>query len=176
MPNTLFISLRTAFALALILLAFTLPAVAHPRKEAETEITYNPNTDKVEIVHRFRLIDAENAVQNFYDRNFDIVNDPAAQASFGEYVEERFTLKGRNQNIVLNFVGGEIDDGWVWIYQETDPLPEDGLYILRADALMDLYPKQVNIVNVRLYDEVQTFILNRTSPWIAFRLDGEAVY
>ncbi len=157
-------------------LIFALPASAHPRKETFVEITYNPRTEKVEIVHRFRISDAEAAVQANYKAGLDIVNDEYAQAAFGVYVEEHFLLLGEGQTIDLEFVGGEIEDGSVWIYQETDLIPEDGLYVLRDTTMMDVANDQTNIINIRLYDQVQSFVLTRTSPWVAFRLDGEDVY
>lgn len=158
------------------ILTAALPASAHPRKEAEIEISFNEHTGKVEIIHRYRLTDAEQALQAVYGAGLDLMADPAAQAQFGAYIEDSFALKGQSPDLHLTLVGGEIDQGSVWIYQESDPLPEDGLFLLRNTALMETFPSQVNIVNVRLYGDVQTFLLTRSMPWVAFRLDGSAVY
>lgn len=173
--SSVFFRLLTC-AFAFVILTGSPAALAHPSKEAITEISFNERTGKVEIVHRFRLIDAEQAIQAMHGEGLDILTDPEAQALFGDHVRDSFILRGKGMDIELEFVGGEPRDGYVWIYQETDPLPEDGLYLVRHDTMMDVYPKQVSIVNVRLYDDVQTFILTRSSPWTAFRLDGEEVY
>ena len=151
-------------------------AEAHPRKEANLEISYNERTDRVEIVHRFRLYDAEDVVQKLYEPTLSIVEDERAQALFGEYVEARFSLIRDGQAVDLSFVGGEIADGSVWIYQEAEPFPLEGVFVLRHSALMDVFANQVSIVNIRLTDEVESFLLSRTSPWATFRLDGEALY
>ncbi|MAK60487.1 MAG: hypothetical protein CMK09_05885 [Ponticaulis sp.] len=159
-----------------LLLASANPAHAHPRKEAEIDISLNANTGQVEIVHRYRMIDSEDVVQALYDRNLSIYDDEEAQALFGAYVEERFSLRENGKPVDLELVGGEIDDGYVWIYQTANPLPETSLYVLRASPLMDVHPDQVNIVNIRLGATPQTLIFSRSTPFATFRLDGESVY
>lgn len=176
LPQHLFrTGLLACLAMAIASCLFS-PAQAHPRKEAFVEIVYNENTEKVEIIHRFRIPEAEAAIQQNYEAGLDLLTQDRAQAAFGMYVEERFTLMGNGRKIELELVAGEISEGSVWIYQETDPLPQDGLYLLRDTTLMDVARDQTNIVNIRLYDEVQSFVLNRTSPWVAFRLDGADIY
>lgn len=160
--------------LGLACLSFT--AHAHPPKESETEITYNERTGLVEIVRRYRVYDSEEVIQRLFDPNLSIREDSEAQSLFGEYVESRFSLSWNGAPVELEFIGGEIDDGYIWIYQTTGPLSEDGLYVMRDSSLMDVHSDQTNIVNVRLYDQVQTFIFNRSAPFVTFRLDGEDVY
>ena len=157
-------------------LANTFSASAHPRREAEIEITYNETSGLTEIVHRYRILDSEMVVQALYDPSLGIKEDAEAQALFAGYIEERFSLRHDGKRVPLELVGGEIDDGYVWIYQTTDKLPEDGLYVLRASELMDVHSDQVNIVNVRLYDQTQSFIFTRSTPFASFRLDGASVY
>ena len=162
--------------LVLLMTFAGLQAQAHPRKEAEIEITFNANTNKTEIVHRYRVADAEQALQKAKGAGLSIMTDPEAQALFGDYVEARISLTHNGKTVPLTLVGGEIADGWLWIYQEAEPLPEEGLYVFRHSALMDRYGEQVSIINVRRYDQVQSFILSRTAPWATFRLDGKDTY
>lgn len=162
--------------LLLVAICLSLTAHAHPPKEAETEISFNENTGLIEMVRRYRVYDSEEAIQKLYDPNLSIREDAEAQALFGDYVESRFSLSRNGTPVEFEFVGGEIDDGFIWIYQTTDSLPEDGLYVMRDASLMDVQRDQTNIVYVRLYDRVQTFVFNRSAPFVTFRLDGEDVY
>lgn len=159
-----------------LFLGSALTASAHPRREAEIEISFNEHTSLTEIVHRYRIIDSEDVVQALYEPTLSIKEDARAQALFGEYVEDRFSLRHDGKAMPLELVGGEIDDGYIWIYQTTDQLPEDGLYVLRPSALMDVHSDQVNIVNIHLYGDTQTFIFTRSAPFATFRLDGQSVY
>ena len=162
--------------LSLGMICLPLTAHAHPRKEAEIAITYNERSGLTEIVHRYRIIDSEDVVQELYEPTLAIQENPEAQALFAEYITERFSIRHDGKPVQLELVGGEIDDGYVWIYQTTSPLPEGGLYVMRSSALVDVHPDQVNIVNVRLFDRTQTFIFSRSAPFITFRLDGKNVY
>jgi hypothetical protein len=161
---------------AFIALALPAPGHAHPRKEAETDVTFNEHSGLVEILHRFQVHDAEAALQKAEGSGLNLLEDAQAQSLFGAYIEDRFSITHNGKPIELALVGGEFDNGMLWIYQESAPLPEDGLYVLRDTALMDAIPQQLNIVNIRLYDGVQSFILSRNSPWVTFRLDGKSPF
>lgn len=164
--------------LLMAVIALLLPAMAqaHPRKEAEIDITYIPHSELVEIVHRFQVHDAETALQAAEGAGLSLLEDERAQALFAAYVEERFSISRNGKPLELKLVGGEFENGMLWIYQESAPLPEDGLYVLRDTTLMNAIPDQLNIINIRLYDDVQSFVLSRSAPWATFRLDGEEVY
>lgn len=159
----------TAMILILTQVIATLPANAHPRKESETDITFNPQTQTTEIVHRFRIPDAETAVQAAYGGNLDLIGDEKVRIAFGFYIQDHFMLTANGRRIETDLIGAEIADGWLWVYQEAPALPPDGDFILRFNALMETYSQQVNLVNVRLAGEVQSFILYRQSPWVRFR-------
>lgn len=154
--------------LAIVFMASS--AFAHPTKEAETEIRYNMNSGKVEIVHRFHINDAEQAVQLNYGTGLDLVNDAKAQASFGAYIEDRFSLLKDGKVVPLTLVGGELDDGSVWIYQETDALDATASYSMENTALMDTFSDQRNTVYIRLNGQTQTFTLSKRMPIVHFRL------
>ncbi|MAP94717.1 MAG: hypothetical protein CMK07_07180 [Ponticaulis sp.] len=164
------------FSLIILWCAPLQAAHAHPRKEANIEVSFNERTQVTEVVHRYRIIDAEDLIQALYEPTLSIKEDAEAQALFGDYISERFSLRHGGKTVDLELVGGEIDDGYVWIYQTADALPQEELYVMRATALMDVHSDQVNIVNVRLYDDTQTFIFSRSTPFVTFRLDGESVY
>lgn len=151
-------------------------ANAHPRKETETTISFNARSGKTEIVHKFRLIDAETALGKELGQQTDLLVEAEAQLTFEDYVHSRFSIRGANGPVPLTLLGSEYDEGSLWVYQETGPLPREGVYVVRDTTLMETFPQQVNIVYLNLGEPHQTFILTRTSPWEAFRLDGQAVY
>ncbi len=152
-------------------------ASAHPRKEAETEISFNENANRVEIIHRYRIHDSEAALHRLHgDTSLSIMTDPQAQALFGDYVESRFSISHNGQALPLELVGGEIEDGYIWIYQTTPEMPADGLYVMRSNELLDVHREQTNIVHVRLHGLNETLIFTRSTPWATFRLDGSETY
>ena len=79
------------------------------------------------------------------------------QTEFADYVAERFILlNAQNESLPLKLVGFEVEGKHFWVYQETAQPPElEGLKI-RHDALRDLWPSQVNTINIEGNGDLQT--------------------
>jgi hypothetical protein len=139
----------------LLLAAFSLSA--HQQKSAISTVLFNPRTENIEIMHRFRMHDAEHAVKEILGKDADIINSKKTQEQFGEYVNQRFNLfDSDEQPLPLKLVGVELDGKFFWVYQETtQPTKMDNMTI-RHDALRDLWPEQVNTINVEGKGKLQT--------------------
>ena len=46
---------------------------AHQQKSAISTISFNAKTHNIEIIHRFRMHDAEHAVKHIFGKNADII-------------------------------------------------------------------------------------------------------
>jgi hypothetical protein len=135
--------------LTLVVLLCPLLLSAHQQKEAVTRVLFNPRTANIEVMHRFLLHDAEHAVRKLLDSEADILGSEATRQAFAAYVYERFSIADQDGNVIaLSGVGKEIDGRFIWVYQEA-PISE-GISALRIrhGALRDLWPEQVNLVNV----------------------------
>ena len=138
------------FALCLIVFGFFAgTAQAHQIKAAITTVLFNPRTENIEVMHRFNLHDAEPAVKALFDKHADIMDDAKTQQDFADYVSKHFALLNSEEvPLALTQVGFEVEGKHFWVYQETAQPPEiEGLKI-RHDALRDLWPSQVNTINV----------------------------
>lgn len=156
-----------------LLLACT-GARAHQLKTAITTVLFNPHTQNIEVMHRFNLHDAEHAVKALFDKTADILGNPKTQQEFAEYVAARFTLlNAKGEPLALKPVGYESEGKFFWVYQETAEPPElDGLKI-RHDALRDIWPSQVNTLNVEGNGPLKTltFTDNVTLLEVSFNHD-----
>lgn len=124
-------------------------ALAHQQKEAITRVLFNERTGQLEVMHRFLLHDAEHAVRELFDPRADLLRSEETRARFAAYVHQRFALRDQaGRSLPLTPVGHEIEGRFLWIYAET-PIPA-GLEALTIAhrALRDLWPDQVNLVNV----------------------------
>jgi hypothetical protein len=139
----------------LLFAAFSLSA--HQQKMAISTILFNARTENIEIMHRFRVHDAEHAVKEIFGKDADIIGTKKTQEQFGEYVNQRFNLFDSNeQPLPLKMVGVELDGQFFWVYQETtQPTKLDNMTI-RHNALRDLWPEQVNTINVEGKGKLQT--------------------
>ena len=142
------VTVRAAWILVTILL-LTTPLSAHQQKEAITQVLFNSRTGNIEVMHRFLLHDAEHATRKLFESDSDLLGSVEARERFESYVHERFTLKDQDgTELSLAPVGHEIEGRYLWVYAEA-PIPE-GLTALTIshDALRDVWPEQVNLVNV----------------------------
>lgn len=147
--------------LAGVLLAGVAGAFAHQLKAALTTVRTNPRTELVEVVHRFYVHDAEQALPLLLGPGAaggsDLYDDPAARLRFALYVHEAFRLSANDTALPLDLLGAEIEGEHLWIYQ-IGPVPAADARTLQVHqpALQELWPDQVNQVNVRLRGPVRT--------------------
>ncbi|MCW8108942.1 hypothetical protein OPS25_10600 [Alteromonas ponticola] len=140
-----------------MLLALAGVAHAHQIKAAISTVLFNPRTENIEIMHRFNLHDAEHAVKTMFDKQSDILKDKQTQLRFAEYAAQRFSLRDSdNQSLVLKLVGFEVEGKHFWVYQETEQPPILKGLSIRHDALRDLWPQQINTINVEGNGELKT--------------------
>lgn len=155
MPKALFRVI--AFFLAIWAGAVSAPAYAHQQKAAITRVLFNPRTGNIEVMHRFYLHDAEHAVRQIFDKDADIIGSRETQSLFADYVGERFAMTDDGVNALpLAPVGFEIERQFFWVYQETPIRAGITDLTIRHDALRDLWPRQINTVNVEGFDEIKT--------------------
>lgn len=145
------------WSLLALLLSVCAQAQAHQIKAAITTVLFNPRTENIEVMHRFNLHDAEHAVKRLFDKKADILDNKDTQRAFAEYATERFAvLNAQGEALALNTVGFETEGKFFWVYQETDQPPAlKGLQI-RHNALRDLWPSQVNTLNVEGKGDIKT--------------------
>jgi hypothetical protein len=136
--------------------ALTVAAHAHQQKAAVTRVLFNERSGNIEVMHRFRLHDAEHAVREIFGGDADMLSVPRTRDRFAAYVADRFELGAGGEALALDLLGSEIDGQHLWVYQET-PIPATiGTLTMRHDALRDLWPAQSNLVNVQRGGEVRS--------------------
>ena len=140
--------------------AVTVPAAAHQQKAAITKVLFNPRTGNIEVMHRFYLHDAEHAVRQIFGKDADIIGTLETQSIFADYVGERFALKNGEADLPLSPVGFEIERAFFWVYQETPIIENISDLTIKHNALRDVWPQQVNTVNIEGLDEIKTAIFS----------------
>lgn len=151
--------------LAGVLTAIGIPeAAAHQLKTAFTTVLFNERSGRIEVMHRFYLHDAEQVAGEIAGRGANLFEDAEDRQRFGIYVHERFTLTGPDgAPLPLTLRGTEIDGDFLWVYQAMR-LPDPPLASLTIThrALRDLWPDQVNTVNVEGAGPIRTLTFRDT--------------
>lgn len=150
-----------------LLFLMTNSVFAHQQKAAETTLLFNKRSGQLEVMHRFYLHDTEHAVQSLFDKGADILDSEVTQRQFANYVAEQFQLRSlAGEPLKLVNVGFEVDGKFFWVYQEA-PQPESltGLQLFNG-ALRELWPTQVNMVNIEGQGEVKTLYFSEGKDWL----------
>jgi len=133
---------------------------AHQQKSAISTISFNPRTHNIEVMHRFRMHDAEHAVKHIFGKNADIIKSAKTKEQFSNYVNNHFSMYTNDTLLKLTTIGYENDGQFFWVYQETTKPPALKNLSIRHNALRDIWPSQVNIINVEGKGELQTMVFN----------------
>lgn len=157
---------------ALVCLLGSVAAQAHQMKAAITKVLFNARTGNIEVMHRFYVHDAEHALAKQTGGQVQLLGNTQSQADFGHYVGEHFALAyQKGQPLALSYVGQEVDGKFIWVYQETaiGSQRPDSLWF-RHDALQDIWPEQVNQVNVEGLGRVRALQFEHGSGWQVIHL------
>ncbi len=146
--------------------------LAHQQKESYTTVQFNQRTQKLEVMHRFYLHDAEHVLNMVSSNKVDLTLDPEAQSAFADYVQLAFDLKDASKNsLLLNYIGFEIDGKYLWVYQETDLQPPFKGFWVRMTALQDVWSSQINHINFEFNQKVNSIRLKHEDNWQFVNLD-----
>ena len=137
-------------------------AAAHQQNEAITRVLFNPRSGNIEVMHRFLLHDAEHAVMRLRGAEADILGSADDREYFAYYAHARFSLADASGRMLpLKPVGNEIGGRFLWVYAETAiPTSLDSLTV-RQEVLLDIWPDQVNLVNVELDGTVRSAVFSQ---------------
>ena len=147
------------------------PSHAHEQAIGLTEVTLiapddgsdcTPDTCRLEVAHRLSIHDAESTLMSVLGARADLVGNADAQAKFAAYVADRFlvTDASSGEDVALSLLGGEVERGYFWVYQEAAmPMRLEALSISQG-VLMDAIPRQTNRVNIRRNGEVKTLVFS----------------
>ena len=153
--------------ISVIMLVISGNALAHQQKAAETTVLFNKRSGQIEIMHRFYLHDTEHAVQSLFDKHADILDSKKTQQQFAEYVAKQFLVQNlAGQALPLTNVGFEVEGKFFWVYQETTtPKTIDGVKLYNG-SLRDLWPTQINMVNIEGKGAVRTLYFSDNKDWL----------
>ncbi|MGL1957155.1 MAG: hypothetical protein OCD00_07560 [Colwellia sp.] len=142
----LVISSALLVSLSLSLVGLAAPAAAHTYSFGVSDLSVNPNTQHIEVIHQFTAHDIENAIAQLNKINFS-PEHIEYNSLIEEYFEKRFVLTNNQKVIPLNWIGFEVKSGQLIAYQESinkNFLPR---LVVKNTILVDTYPNQVNTVN-----------------------------
>nr|WP_163931037.1 DUF6702 family protein [Paraferrimonas sp. SM1919] len=153
-----------------LLLAAAASAFSHQQKTAITTVLFNERSGYIEVMHKFFLHDAEHAVKDLFNRDADIIAKQQTRQQFAQYVQQNFGLSDGETPLKLEYVGVEIEGKYLWIYQQV-PVKAIKQLNISHGALQELWPSQVNLVNIEGKGKIQSLLFESDSDWQGVDLD-----
>jgi hypothetical protein len=132
-------------------------------------IKTSPGTGNIEVIHRLHNHDAELGVIAIHGDRSQTLDKLEGRARLALYVEERFIVASVTDSdigppIALELVGAELDGEYILVYQEfAGRLP--ARIAVRNDILRDVFPEQVNLVNISTGGEVRSLTFRADDKW-----------
>ena len=138
-------------------------------------IKANHETGNIEIIHRLHNHDAELGIIAAQRDKTLTLDKLVGRATLALYVEERFIVAalkddGIGAPLDLELIGAELDGEFVLIYQEFRGKLPPGIAV-RNDILRDVFPEQVNHVNIATGGEVHSLTFQGDDEWLVAQID-----
>ena len=131
-----------------LILALVPSVSAHRYFFGLTEISTNPNTHAVEIIHQYTLHDVQQALKKRLGKEFRL-EQSNAEKQIRDWLNEKFELTdSAGEAVVPSWVGFEADYQKIWIYQEVPKRDNLCQWELSNTLLMNSFSAQVNTINV----------------------------
>lgn len=140
-----------------------------------TTIKRSPTTGAIEIIHRLHNHDAEEGLAKILADRSVTLDALENRAELALYVEEQFIIAVYTNGKIgaplqLELIGAELDGEFVLIYQELrEALP--AAIAVRNGILRDVFPAQVNHVNVALGAGVHSLTFQGEDEWHTTGID-----
>ncbi|MCG7535508.1 DUF6702 family protein [Pseudoalteromonas sp. OOF1S-7] len=153
--------------IATLALIWANAATAHQIKTAMTTVLIDSASEQLELMHRFYLHDTEHAVEELFGEEIDLFHNKSDRARFAQYVIDNVGLKDETgRTMPLTLASGSIDGQFFWVIQHA-PMPATlNRLQMRHDALRDIWPTQVNMVNFKTHNTVHTLHFNGDDSWL----------
>jgi hypothetical protein len=150
-------------------------ALAHRMPGSLSTIKPNASTGSIEIVHRLHSHDAELGMAALTGNRLLTLDDLEIRARLALYVEEQFGIArvvdgAIGPRLPLELVGAELEGDFVLVYQEYYG-ELSGDIAVRDGILRDVFPEQVNHVNIAITDEVRSLTFSAKDGWLTLRLE-----
>jgi hypothetical protein len=173
-PGTLPPRIITLIALAFAIVA-ACTAHAHRLKNAFTTVLFNDRSGRLEVMHQFYLHDAEQVATEIVGvgRAANLFDNAEDRQRFAIYVHQRFAIyDAAGEPLPLTLRGAEIDGDFLWVYQAMRlPQPPLEQFTVEHRALRDLWPDQVNSVNVEGRGPIRTLTFRDTVARLSVHLN-----
>lgn len=126
-------------------------AARHPLHVSTTDISYNKNDGKLEIVCTLFTDDFENALSKQFKTSADLNKADMHKAMdnlIKSYIANNLHIKAGNTAATINYLGFENNHEAIDVYLESDKITQPKRLEANVSLLHNLFDDQINIVHM----------------------------
>lgn len=132
-------------------------AAAHDLHASVSEISVNPRSGQMEVIHRLFADDLMLALGYETLDETSFYSDPERIADIGTYIARTFRFADPTGLLYEpDYVGAELDGEFAWVYFEGPPPEDQSGFIVDNDILAETFNDQTNMTNFRFNEDVRT--------------------
>jgi len=127
------------------------PAIPHPLHVSTTDISYNAQDGKLEVICTIFTDDFEAALVKQYHTKTDLNRADMHKAMdelVKKYVAANLQIKTGGTSVALSYVGFEINKEAADVYLESDKIPAVKKVNVDVSLLHNQFDDQINIVHI----------------------------
>ncbi len=133
------------------ILFISILSILHPFYISMTEIKHNAKDKRLEVSCRMFFDDFEHTLEKNYSTQIDILK-PAdrkkVDAMMADYIKKHLAIKVGGKEIVLNYLGYEIEEDACWCYFEANNIRKVSRMDVFNDLLFAEHKSQINMLQV----------------------------
>jgi hypothetical protein len=129
-----------------------------------TDIRYNSHNERFEVSMRLFPDDLDRALFERWGIRTQLATElehERADSLLMVYLLDGFSLVADKQEIVFSYLGKEAESDAIWCYLESDPHPYPAEVSIGNKLLIEVFPDQINIIQVYVNDWNKGLLLNR---------------
>jgi hypothetical protein len=123
----------------------------HPLHVSTTDISYNVQDNKLEVICTIFTDDFELALQKQYQSKTDL-QKPAMHAAMDvlvkNYLNAHLQIKAGNTAVPINYLGFELNREAINVYLESEKIPVPKKIEADVSLLHNIFDDQLNIVHI----------------------------
>ncbi len=157
----------------IVVLTSVFISAAHPVYLTVTEIEHNATAHTLEISCKFYIEDLETTLRQTTGTKVDLMapkTDATNDKLINNYVSKHLLLKVNDQNVVLKYIGYELDKEALYAFFEVQQINNLKKISIHQDLLFAQYEEQMGIIHLKAAGKTKSTKLQNPDSDASFTL------
>lgn len=157
----------------LVVVASIFISASHPVYVTVTEIEHNATAHTLEISCKFYVDDLETTLRQISGTKIDLMapkTDATNDKLINTYVSKHLLLKVNDQNVVLKYIGFELDKEALYAFFEVSQINNLKKISMHQDLLFAQYDEQMGIIHLKAAGKTKSTKLQNPDADASFTL------